>query len=176
MTVTVQATSAAASLKKVSLHYWNQEAKAIGNNNFVVELKHCYRQCRLRASAIDENDVETLSEPLEITIASTSYAKLAWFDGQYAREFETGKPLKVNEVRLMASVIYEPMYEAPVKKMEFFVDGRIVCTDTDPGSRSSYGECVWRPAPGKYKLHAVATDVDGMTGKSEVIEVVIERP
>ena len=37
-------------------------------------------------------------------------------------------------------------------------------------------ECVWRPAPGKYKLQAVATDVDGMVGKSEVIEVVIERP
>ena len=45
-----------------------------------------------------------------------------------------------------------------------------------PKTRSSYSECVWRPSPGKYKLHAVTTDVDGMAGKSEVIEVEIERP
>ena len=60
--------------------------------------------------------------------------------------------------------------------MEFFVDGDLVCTDNEPGTRSSYSECVWRPSPGRYKLHAVATDVDGRKGKSEVIEVVIERP
>lgn len=176
LTVTVHASSAAAPLKKVSLYIWNHEVEAIGNDNFVLELDRCARRCPLRAVAIDENGVETRSDRLELIIASTPITRLAWSDGEYVREFETAKPLKVNQVTLMSSEIYEPLYEAPIRKVEFFVDGQLICTDNEPRVRSSYSECVWRPSPGKYKLLAVTTDVDGMVGKSEVIEVVIERP
>ena len=176
LTVTVHATSASAPLKKVSLRNWDREVRAIGNDTFVLELKRCYRRCPLYAVAIDENGVETRSDYLELIIASTPVTKLAWSDGQYVREFEAGKPLKVDAVTLMSSAHYEIQYEAPLRKVEFFVDGHLVCTDNEPRSRSSYSECVWRPSPGRYKLHAVTTDVDGMVGKSEVIEVVIERP
>jgi hypothetical protein len=37
-------------------------------------------------------------------------------------------------------------------------------------------QCVWKPTPGEYKLQTLATDEDGAVGKSEVIEVIIERP
>src|SRR6185295_16065869 len=125
-------------IKKVSLRYWDQEVKAIGNNTFLLELRRCSRRCPLHAVAVDEKGVETRSDYLELIIASTPFTKLTWFDGEYVREFETGKPLKVNQVTLMSSASYEPLYEAPIKKVEFFVDGDLVCTDNEPGTRSSY--------------------------------------
>ena len=68
------------------------------------------------------------------------------------------------------------MYAAEIGKVEIFIDGKVVCTDNQPEHPGLRTDCVWRPAPGRYKLHVVATDVDGAVGKSEVIEVVIERP
>ena len=52
-------------------------------------------------------------------IASTPFTKLTWFDGEYVREFETGKPLKVNQVNLMSSATYEPLYEACSRRWSF---------------------------------------------------------
>ena len=68
------------------------------------------------------------------------------------------------------------MYAADIRKIEILIDGKVVCTDNDPQDPGLNTDCVWTPAPGRYKLQAVATDVDGAVGKSEVIEVVIERP
>lgn len=178
VTVTIHAVSPSSSLKKVSLDIWNSDATAIGNDNYVVKLKSCVRKCRLQAIAIDDNGVESRSEPMEFTIASVPETKMYWHDGEYLREFEPGKPLKVNnEVKLHAGAAHEDTFsEATIVKTQIFVDGVLLCT-TDEAARPWHEfNCVWRPSPGKYKLHAVATDEDGAVGKSEVIEVIIERP
>jgi hypothetical protein len=100
------------------------------------------------------------------------------FDGEYVRQFEDTKAtLKVNsELILMAAASYQPFEETEIVKMDIFVDGRLLCSDDEPAQVGYGSKCVWKPSPGKYKLQAVATDVDGAVGKSEVIEVVIERP
>jgi uncharacterized protein DUF11 len=177
VTITIHASSPSSSIKKVSLGVWDAEAKPIGNDNFVVNVKSCPRKCRLQATAVDDQGIETRSEYVEFRITSAPTTGLAWFDGEYLRDFEPGKVVKANELILVGSADYEnQIYAAEVAKVEIFVDGRLVCTDTEPGKPNSGFECVWKPAPGRYKLQAVATDVDGAVGKSEVIEVVIERP
>ena len=178
ITVTIRATSASSSLKKVALDRWDYEATPIGNDNYVVKVKSCVRKCRLQAIAIDNKGNESRSEYVEFIVASTPITTMYWHDGEYLREFEAGKPLKVqNGLKLHASAGHEDSFiEADIVKTQIFVDGVLVCT-TDEATRFWYEfNCVWRPSPGKYKLHAIATDVDGMAGKSEVIEVVIERP
>ena len=177
VTLTIHATSPSP-LKKVSLNEWDSDATPVGNDNYVVKLRACPRKCRLQAVAIDEKDVETRSEFVEFTLASPPVeTKVMWYDAEYIRELENDKTLKVNEVMLMASTTYAIWREADSKKVEYFVNGALVCTDNNPERElSEPGWCIWRPSPGKYKLQAVVTDIDGMVGKSEVIEVVIERP
>jgi hypothetical protein len=177
VSVTIHASSPSSQIKKVSLDAWNSDATAIGNDNYVVKVKSCARKCRLQAIAIDDKGIETRSEYVEFTISMAPTTNLSWFDGEYLQDFEPGKALKVNEVRLVGSADYEErMFAADIAKIDIFVDGRLICTDNEPGVPNSEFECIWRPAPGRYKLQAIATDVDGGKGKSEVIEVVIERP
>jgi hypothetical protein len=177
ITVTIHASSQSTPLKKVGLDIWDGEATPIGNDQYVVKLKTCLRKCQGRAIAIDEKGVETRSEPMEFILASAPTVSLAWYDGEYLQPFEPGKVVKASALSLVPSAEYEnDVYAAPIARIDIFVDGVLVCADKQPMTPNSDFECVWRPAPGKYKLQAVATDVDGMVGKSEVIEVVIERP
>ena len=64
--------------------------------------------------------------------------------------------------------------DAKISKLEIFVNGVRLCTNDS--SQLGFGECLWKPSPGKYRLQTVATDEDGAIGKSEEIEVVIESP
>ncbi|HEX6649854.1 MAG TPA: hypothetical protein VF075_09950, partial [Pyrinomonadaceae bacterium] len=162
-------------LKKVSLEFWNSDATPIGNDEYVVKVKNCWRKCRLQAIAIDENGIESHSEDVEVTILNPPEANVHWWDGESWNDFETGKPYKIDEFILAGTAEHEITYGAPVKKIEIFLNGTLICTDNYPGSVNQ-GDCVWRPAPGKYKLQAVATDEDGGVGKSPLIEVTIERP
>ena len=177
ITVTIHASSASTPIKRVALSRTEGDATPIGNDQYVVKLKECWRKCELQAAAIDEKDVVTRSEPMEFIFASAPTTTLAWHDGESYQQFEPGKAVKATALSLVSSAEYEnDVYAAKIAKIEFFVNGVLVCTDKQPMDPSSDFECVWRPAPGKYKLQAVATDVDGMVGKSEVIEVMIERP
>jgi len=173
-TVTIHA-SGPATLKKVSLEFWNSDATPVGNDDYVVKVKNCFRKCRLQAIAIDENGIESHSEYVEVTILNPPETNLVWFDGESWNEFEPGKPFRVRELILVGRAESELMYGAPVKKIEMFANGVLICTDNYPGSANT-GDCVWRPAPGKYKLQAVATDEDGGVGKSALIDVTIELP
>lgn len=174
--VTIHATNPSP-LKKVSLDVWGSDATAIGNDDYVVKLKYCFHKCRLQAVAIDENGVETRSDYLEFTMMEPPKARLTWFDGEYAHNFEDGKTFKVNELLLVASAGHEQMgNDAEINKIEIFANGALVCTDDSPTPFGFSGECVWKPSPGKYRLQVVATDSDGAVGKSEVFEVTIERP
>ena len=178
ITVTIHASSPSSALAKVSLDAWNSDAKAVGNDTYVVKLKSCLRKCRLQAIAIDDKGVQSRSEYVEFTVRSTPEVTLYWYDGEYIHEIEAGKPLKVsNELRLHASGSHQDSFnQADIIKTEIFVDNALVCT-IDEANRYWYEyNCVWRPSPGRYKLHAVTTDEDGAVGKSEVIEIVIERP
>ena len=82
-----------------------------------------------------------------------------------------------DELRLHASGAHDDSFnEAEIVKTEIFVDNALVCTIDEANRYWHDYNCVWRPSPGKYKLHAITTDEDGAVGKSEVIEVVIEKP
>jgi hypothetical protein len=130
----------------------------------------------LHAIAIDERDIETRSEPIEFTIISPPKPAVSWFDGEYASNFEPGQTLKVNQLILMYSADYEPMFNAEVTKLEVLANGVSICTDNAPVSGAAE-RCVWTPpSPGKYKLQVIATDEDGAVGKSNPIEISIERP
>ncbi len=173
-TVTIHA-GGPAPLKKVSLEFYNSDATLIGNDDYAVKVKNCLRKCRLQAIAIDENGIESHSESVEVTILNPPEIDLVWFDGESWNDFEAGKPYRVREFILVGRAENEITYGAPVKKIEIFVNGALICTDNYPGSAND-GDCVWRPAPGKYKLQAVATDEDGGVGKSTLIDVTIEQP
>lgn len=173
--VTIHATNPSGPLKKVSLDVWNSDANPIGNDDYVVKLKFCYRRCRLQAIAIDENGIETRSQYVEFTMMRLPEAQLRWFDGEYSREFEAGKSMKFSELVLLPSADHQEVgHDAKISKLEIFVNGLRLCTVDSP--QLGYGECTWRPSPGKYRLQTVATDEDGAVGKSDEIEVVIERP
>jgi hypothetical protein len=63
--------------------------------------------------------------------------------------------------------------------MEYFVDGNLICTkgEQEGGFFDSSKGCIWKiPSSGQYKLQAVATDEDGMVGRSRVVEVTIQKP
>jgi len=173
--VTIHAKNASGPLKKVSLDVWNSDANPIGNDNYIVKLKFCYRRCRLQAIAVDEKGIETRSQYVEFTMMRPPEARLRWFDGEYSREFEAGKSMKFSELLLLPSADHgEVGHDATISKLEIFVNGVRLCTDDSP--QLGYGECIWRPSPGKYRLQTVATDEDGAVGKSDEIEVVIESP
>jgi hypothetical protein len=157
---------------------WEVDASPVGNDTYVAKVKSCVRKCRVQAIAIDSKGNESRSEYVEFIIASTPTAKMYWYDGEYLRQFEADKPLKVqNGLTLHASAVHESSFnQAEIVKTEIFVDGVLVCSTNESTRAMDEFNCVWRPSPGRYKLHATATDVDGMVGKSEVIEVVIERP
>jgi len=177
MTITIRANSPSSPLKRVSLSFWDIEATPIGNDLYVVKVRYCARKCRLQAIAVDENGVETRSEQAEVLVLSPPIPSVRWYDGEFLQPFESGKTLKTTELVLVASAQHEnQMYAAEIRKIEIFIDGKVACTDNQPEHPGLRTDCVWRPAPGRYKLHVVATDVDGAVGKSEVIEVVIERP
>lgn len=173
--VTIHAAATNSPLKKVSLEIWNSDATPVGNDQYVVKVKNCARKCRLQAIAIDEHGVETRSEPVEFTIVEPPQPGVSWFDGEYARNFEPGQTYKVTQLILMYWAVYEPMSEGEVTKLEVLANGVAVCTDNSPVFGSAE-KCVWTPAPGKYKLQVVATDADGAVGKSNPIEITIERP
>jgi hypothetical protein len=179
ITVTIHASSPSSAIKKVSLDFWESDAQAIGNDTYVVKLRSCLRKCSLQAIALDDKGVQSLSERVDFTIASNPIAKIYWHDGEELQDFEPGKALRVSELTLHASGTHDEAYSynaAEIVKTEIFVDGVRVCTIDGPSGAWHEYNCVWRPSPGKYKLHAVTRDEDGAVGKSEVIEVVIERP
>ena len=175
VTVTIHATAGGSPLKKVSLEIWDSDATPVGNDNYVVKVKHCSRQCRLQAIVIDEREIETRSEPVEFIIMDPPKAGLSWFDGEYSREFEPGQTFKINQLVLMPFAQYEHMLGAEVTKIELLANGVSLCTDNAPVFGGAEA-CVWTPAPGKYKLQVIATDADGAVDKSDPIEITIERP
>src|SRR5262249_40020509 len=152
---------------------WNSDATAVGNDNYVVKVKNCMRKCRLQATATDDQGVESRSDFVEFRISSVPTTTLYWYDGEYIHEIEPGQSLKGNEIKLHASGAHDDTFnEAPIVKAEIFVNNALVCT-IDETKRAWYEyDCVLRPSPGRYKLHAITTDEDGAKGKSEVIEVV----
>ena len=82
--------------------------------------------------------------------------------------------MKFSELVLVPSADHREVgHDAKISKLEVFVNGRRLCTDDSP--QLGYGECIWNPSPGKYRLQTVATDEDGAVGKSDEIEVVIEN-
>lgn len=174
--VTIHASSTASSLRKVSLDVWNSDATPVGNNYYVVKLKYCNRKCRLQAIAIDEDGVETRSEFLEFTMMEPPKTWLSWFDGEFVRDFDTAKPFKVSELILAAAADHEFSNDARIIKIEIFANGLPICTDDSPSALGLAADCLWKPSPGKYRLQAAATDADGAVGKSDLIEVIIEKP
>ena len=120
--------------------------------------------------------VLAISLLIEFTMVTSPATNLRWFDGEYSREFEAGQTFKVNELILLASAdhLREVGQNAAISKLEIFANGSRVCINDSPVL--GYGDCIWKPAPGKYRLQAVATDEDGGVGKSDEIAVVIERP
>jgi hypothetical protein len=174
--VTIHASNPSGSLKKVSLDAWGSNATAIGSDDYVAKVKGCFRRCRLQAIAVDENGIETRSEYVEFTMMKSPTATLRWFDGEYSREFESGKSFKVGELILLASADHRDVgHDAKISKLEIFANGSRVCIEDSPVLGFG-GECIWKPSPGKYRLQTVATDEDGAVGKSDEIEIVIERP
>jgi hypothetical protein len=174
-TVTIHATHPSSRLKKVSLSSPDSEATAIGNDDYVVKLKYCTRRCELQAIVIDENGVETHSDALVFTMMEAPKADLNWFDGKYSREFQPGKPFRVNQLILFPRARHELALGGKIAKLEVLANGERICTEDSPMGGLGR-ECVWKPSPGKHKLQTVATDEDGAVGKSAVIEVIIERP
>lgn len=152
--------------------------RLVASAGAVVKVKPGVRQTRVQGLRFDDKGNESRSEYVEFIVASTPVTKMYWHDGEYLREFEPGKPLKVqNGLTLHASAVHEDTFvDADIVKAQVFVDGVLVCTIDETTRVWHEFNCVWRPSPGTYKLHAIATDVDGMVAKSEVIEVVIERP
>ena len=173
--VTIHATNASSRLKKVSLSISDADATAIGNDDYVAKLKYCARRCQLEAVVIDENGVETRSNRLEFTMMEPPHATLRWFDGKYSREFEPGKPFNDRVLILLPQARHEIDLGAKIAKLEVLVNGERICAQDSP-THGFGGQCIWKPSPGKYKLQTLATDEDGALGKSEVIEVIIERP
>ena len=174
-TVTIHAVAGGTKLKKVSLETWNSDATPVGNDDYVVKVKNCIRKCRQQAIVIDEKDVETRSEPVEYKVVDPPMPSVSWFDGEYIRPFEPGQTFKVSQLVLMYSAVYVPMFEGHVTKLEVLANGLAVCTDNAPNNGGAE-KCVWTPSVGKYKLQVIATDADGAVGKSEPIEITIERP
>ena len=175
ITVTIHATTSGPKLKKVSLEMWNSDATPVGNDDYVYRLKGCIRKCRLQAIAIDEHDVETRSERVEFTVVDAPKPSVRWFDGEYSQAIEPGQTFKVTQLVLMYSAVYETLFEGHVTKLEVLANGVPVCRDDAPEFDSAEA-CEWKPAPGKYKLQVIATDADGAVGKSEPIQITIERP
>ena len=174
-TVTIHATNPSGPLKKVSLGFWNSDATPIGNDDYIVKLKSCYRRCQLQAIAVDEKGIETRSKQVEFTMMRPPKARLRYYDGEYSRDFEAGKSMKVSELLLLPSAEHmEVGHDAKISKLEIFANGLRLCTEDSP--QLGYGECLWKPSPGKYRLQTVATDEDGAVGKSDEMEVVIESP
>ena len=169
-TVTIHASG---TLKKVSLNGWGTEATPIGNDDYVVKVNNCVRNCWLQAIGTDEHGVESYSERVELTMIDPPKPLLRWFDGEHTQEFEPGKTFKVNQLILLA--VTDGWSQVEVTKFEVLVNGVHLCTDDSP-TLNYAEECRWTPAPGKYKLQVIATDIDGGVGKSEPIEVIIERP
>lgn len=174
-TVTIHATHPSSRLKKVWLNLPDNDATAIGNDNYEVKMKYCTRRCELQAFVIDENGVETRSEELVFTMMEAPKADLRWFDGEYSREFQPGKTFRVNQLILFPRARHELALGGKIAKLEVFANGERICTEDSPMAGLG-GQCVWKPSPGKHKLQTVATDDDGAVGKSAVIEVIIERP
>lgn len=175
VTVTIHATAGGSPLKKVSLEFWNSDATPVGNDDYVVKVKNCGRKCRLQAIATDDRGVETRSEPVEFIIMNPPKPSVSWFDGQYSNGFEPGQTFKVSQLVLMYTAEYEHMGGAEVTKLELLANGVTVCTDNAPVMGGAEA-CEWTPAPGKYKLQVIATDADGAVGKSDPIEITIDRP
>ena len=173
--VTIHAVAGGTKLKKVALERWDSDATPIGNDDYVVKVKNCSRKCRLQAIVIDEREVETRSEPVEFIITDPPKPSVSWYDGEYSRGFEPGQTFKANELVLMYVAEYEHTFGAEITKIEVQANGTTVCTDTAPVFGGAEA-CVWRPAPGKYKLQVIATDADGAVGKSDPFEITIERP
>ena len=124
---------------------------------------------------IDENGVETHSDPLVFTMMEAPKAYLNWVDGEYSREFQPGKPFRVNQLILFPRARHELALGGKIAKLEVFANGERICSEDSPMAGLG-GRCVWKPSPGKHKLQTVATDQDGAVGKSAVIEVIIDRP
>ncbi len=144
----------------------------------MVKVKNCGRKCRVQAIAIDERDIETRSEPVDFIIVDPPKPDVRWFDGEYLKPFEPKQTFKVSQLTLAYSAGYEDesMFGARITKLELLANGVSVCSDSAPVFGSAE-KCVWTPpAPGKYKLQVIATDEDGAVGKSDPIEITIERP
>ena len=178
VTVTIRAIPGGSRLKKVSLSFWDSDATPVGNDEYVVKVKNCGRKCQLQAIAIDERDIETRSEPVDFIIVDAPKPEVRWFDGEYLAPFEPRPTFKVSQLTFAYSAGHEDesMFAARITKLELLANGVSVCSDSAPVSGSAE-KCVWTPpAPGKYKLQVIATDEDGAIGKSEPIEITIERP
>ncbi len=178
--VTIHATHPSLPLKQVSLNVWGADATPIGNDDYLVRLKFCARKCRLQASAIDQNGVETKSQFSEFVLTDSPETTLSWFDGEYIRQFDSRTEFKVNELVLVGEAQYKSeSSEAGLSKMEYFVDGNLICTKGEQkgGFFDSSKGCIWKiPSSGQYKLQAVATNEDGMVGRSRVVDVTIQKP
>jgi Domain of unknown function DUF11/Bacterial Ig domain len=177
VTVTIHATAGSSRLK-VSLDSWGSDATPVGNDDYVVKVRTWGRKCRVQAIAIDERGIETRSEPVEFIIVDPPKPSVSWFDGEYLQRFEPEQTFKVSHITLVYSAEYEYEYNfgAPVTKLEVLANGVSICIDNAPDSGVAE-RCVWTPpAPGKYKLQVIATNVDGAVGKSAPIEITIERP
>jgi len=175
-TVTIHASSGASPIKKVSLDFWNSDAKPVGNDEYVVAVNNCSHDCRLQAIAIDEKGIETRSDYLDLTVVETPEVTLAWFDDEYSHLFENQQTLKATDLELVSfATIKSGRFDAKIVKSEFFANGELICTDT-PDVRF-HTSCYWQNIkPGQYKLYAVSTDADGQVGRSREITVIIERP
>jgi hypothetical protein len=178
--ITIHATHPSLPLKQVSLNVWGTDATPIGNDDYLVHLKFCTRKCRLQARAIDQNGVETKSQFSEFVLTESPETTLQWFDGEYIQQFDSQTEFKVNELVLVGEAQYKSVSsEAALSKMEYFVDGNLICTkgEQEGGFFDSSKGCIWKiPSSGQYKLQAVATDEDGMVGRSRVVEVTIQKP
>ena len=180
--VTIHATHPSKALKKVSLNSWGTDATPLGNDDYLVKLKFCGRKCRLEAVATDEDGVETISESVVFVVAETVLAEVRWFDGEFFQDFDTQTEFKVNELVLAPNVQHktDSSPDAKFLKFEYYVNSNLICTTGEPQGGGHFvpsDGCTWKvPSSGQYKLQLVATDEDGMVGRSKVVEVTIQKP
>lgn len=177
--IKVRARNGGSPLKKVAVN-WQSEAEPIGNDQYLAKLHYCGRRCEVQAFAFDADGIETRSEAVEFTLMNPPEVTVRWFDGEYIQDFELQREFKLNELVLVGEDVYKSEEtKAPLSKMEYFVDGILICTKGEQrgGFFDSSKGCIWKvPSSGQYKVQAVATNEDGMVGRSRVVEVTIQKP
>lgn len=190
--VKVRASNPLGGIKRVAVSIFEQGGggggsvtEAIAVDKDVYEAKFatipCMKRCRIEAGVTDNAGVETLSERVDFKLTDPPHVSLHRSDGQYAHKLENGMSVEASTgtgIIAKAISVYFGV-EAIIAKVDFYANEKLICTDVNSKATHKYyphGDfrcALSNLPPGKYTLVAVATDNDGVEGKSDAVEVVI---